>query len=84
MYGSSYMFRHYTAIFRDRYKCLLRDAQLRNSRQNIVDGRVVFSDVVLGCLRSTAPQLNISQKAPGSIPEDSNVMPKHVGATIYN
>jgi hypothetical protein len=33
---------------------------------------------------STAPQLSISQKALGTFPEDGNVMPKHVGATIYN
>src|SRR5215510_12796207 len=33
---------------------------------------------------STAPQLSISQKALGRLPEDGNVMPKHVGATIHN
>jgi hypothetical protein len=33
---------------------------------------------------STAPQLSISQKALGTFPEDGNVMPKHVGATIHN
>jgi hypothetical protein len=33
---------------------------------------------------STAPQLSISQKALGTLPEDSNVVPKHVGATIHN
>jgi hypothetical protein len=44
------MFRHYIAIFRERSKCLLRDAQLRSSRKNIVDGRVVSSDVVRGDL----------------------------------
>jgi hypothetical protein len=32
----------------------------------------------------TAPQLSISQKALGMLPEDGNVMPKHVGATIHN
>jgi hypothetical protein len=32
----------------------------------------------------TAPQLSISQKALETLPEDGNVMPKHVGATIYN
>ena len=32
---------------------------------------------------STA-QLGISQKALGTLPEDGNVMPKHVGATIHN
>jgi hypothetical protein len=30
---------------------------------------------------STAPQLTISQKALGTLPEDGNVMLKHVGAT---
>ena len=33
---------------------------------------------------STAPQLSISQKALGTLPEDGNVMPNHVGATIHN
>jgi hypothetical protein len=33
---------------------------------------------------STAPQLSISQKALRTLPEDGNVMPKNVGATIYN
>ena len=33
---------------------------------------------------STAPQLSIFQKALGRPPEDGNVMPKHVGATIHN
>jgi hypothetical protein len=33
---------------------------------------------------STAPQLSISQKALGTLPEDGNVMPKHVDATIHN
>jgi hypothetical protein len=32
---------------------------------------------------STAPQLSISQKALGTLPEDGNVMPKHVGDTIH-
>jgi hypothetical protein len=32
----------------------------------------------------TAPQLSISQKALGMLPEDGNVMPRYVGATIHN
>jgi hypothetical protein len=49
----------------------------------------VHSDVVRGDLTpvhnilSTAPNLSISQQALGTLPEDGNVMPKHVGATIY-
>jgi hypothetical protein len=33
---------------------------------------------------STDPQLSMSQEALGTLPEDGNVMPKHVGATIHN
>jgi hypothetical protein len=33
---------------------------------------------------STAPQLSISQKALEALPEDGNVMPKHVGDIIHN
>jgi hypothetical protein len=33
---------------------------------------------------STAPQLSVSQKVLGTLPEDGNLMPKHVGATIHN
>jgi hypothetical protein len=31
---------------------------------------------------STAPQLNISQKALGTLPEDGNVMPKILGVFV--
>jgi hypothetical protein len=59
MYGISYMFWYYIAIFREH----------NTSINNIL---------------STAPQLSISQKALGTLPEDGNVMPKQVGATIHN
>jgi hypothetical protein len=49
-----------------------------------VDGRVLCSDVVRGDIRSTAPQLSIYQKTLGTLPEEGNVMPKHVGATVHN
>jgi hypothetical protein len=38
----------------------------------------VFSDVVCGDILSTVPQMSISQKALGTLPEDGNVMPKLV------
>jgi hypothetical protein len=58
-------------------------------------GRVLCKDVVRGHhvirhntpihnILPTAPQLSISQKALGTLPEDGNVMSKHVGATIHN
>jgi hypothetical protein len=56
---------------------------------------VVYSDMVprttsldtntpIHNILSTAPQLSISQKALGTLPEDGNVMSKQVGATIHN
>jgi hypothetical protein len=51
----------------------------------------VSSDVVRGDHKTTIhnilsadPQLSISQKALETLPEDGNVRPKHVGASIHN
>jgi hypothetical protein len=64
-----------------------------------VDERVVSSDMVravhtahhatrhitpIHIIVSTASQLIIAHKALGMLPEDGNVMPKHVGATIHS
>jgi hypothetical protein len=59
---------------------------LSSSRQNIVDERVHVTrhNMPIHNILSTAPQLSFSQKAQGTLPEDGNVMPKHVGATIRN
>jgi hypothetical protein len=68
---------------------------MREKLTNTPTGHVVSSDVVSGDLRSprtrpihnilsTAPQFSIFQKALGTFPEDGNVMPKHIGATIHN
>jgi hypothetical protein len=63
---------------------------------NIADWRVESSDVVrtthhvtrhnspIHNILSTASQLSIFQQALETLPEDGNVMPKHVGATIHN
>jgi hypothetical protein len=47
-----------------------------------VDGRVVSSDVVRARTPTIFYRLNISQKALETLPEDGNVMPKHVGACL--
>jgi hypothetical protein len=67
MYGSSYMFRYYIAIFRERG--VHHITRLNTPIHNIL---------------STAPQSSISQKALETVPEDGNVMPKYVGATIHS
>jgi hypothetical protein len=75
MYGSSYMFRHYISILRD-----VRVVSSDMVRTHHVTGHNTSIHNIL----STAPQLSISQKALGTPPEDGNVMPKHVGATIHS
>ena len=70
MYGSSYMFRHYIAILRERSQI----ATHHTTRHNTPIHNIL----------STTPQLSVSQKVLGTLPSDGNVMPKHVGATIHN
>jgi hypothetical protein len=70
MYGISYMFRHYIAIFRERF----------SSFWELLNWGAVDRILLMGllCLVHVAthntPIHNI----------DGNVMPKHVGATIHN
>jgi hypothetical protein len=53
-------------------------------RSHIATHHVTRHNTPIHNILSTAPQLSISQKALGTPPEDGNVMPKHVGATIHN
>jgi hypothetical protein len=62
MYGSSYMFRHYIAIFKE--------------RSEIATHHVTRHNTPIHNILSTAPQLSISQKALETLPEDANAMPK--------
>jgi hypothetical protein len=71
MYGISYMFRHYITIF------IALHCDLRSPRT------VTRHNMPIHNILSTA-QLSISQKALETLPEDGNVMPKHVGTTIHN
>jgi hypothetical protein len=66
----------YIAIFTERSWCLLRS--------EIATHHVTRHNTPIHNILSIAPQLSISQKALGTLPEDGNEMPKHVGATIHN
>jgi hypothetical protein len=75
MYGSSYMFRHYIAIFRD----------VRIESSDVVRAHhVTRYNTPIHSNLSTAPQLSISQKALGTLRDDGNIMPKYVGASVHN
>jgi hypothetical protein len=45
---------------------------------------VTRHDTPIHNILSNAPQLSMSQKALGTLPEDGTIMPKHAGATINN
>jgi hypothetical protein len=64
------MFQHYIAIFKDRSQITMHHVTRHNT--------------LIHNIPMTAPQLSISQKALGTIPEDGNVMLEHVGTTIHN
>jgi hypothetical protein len=53
-------------------------------RSQIATHHITRHNTPIQNILSTAPQLSISQKALGTLPENGNVMPKHVGATIHN
>jgi hypothetical protein len=54
----------------------------KNMREKPTNTPIIHS-VYLLCVVAP-PCLSISQKALGTLPDDGNVMPKHVGATIHN
>jgi hypothetical protein len=53
-------------------------------RSQIATHHVTRHNTPIHNILSNAPQLSISQKALGTLPEDGNVMPKHVVDTIHN
>jgi hypothetical protein len=50
----------------------------------IVTHHVTRNNTPIHNILSTAPQLSISQKSLGKLPENGNVMSKHLGTTIHN
>jgi hypothetical protein len=60
-------------------------AQNRTKRINtLCEHHATGDDTPIHDILSTAPQLSICKKALGTLPENGNVITKHVGATIHN
>jgi hypothetical protein len=57
---------------------------LNLERQEQNENYVTRKNTPLHNIQSTAPHLNISQEALGTLPEDGKLMPKYLGATIHN
>jgi hypothetical protein len=62
----------------------MREKQTNTVHQLFATHHITKHNIPIHNILSTAPQLSNSQKALGTLPEDGNVMPKHVGATINN
>jgi hypothetical protein len=54
------------------------------TRSEIATHHATRENTPIHNILSTAPQLSISQKALVTLPEDGNIMSKHVDATIHN
>jgi hypothetical protein len=63
-------------------ECL--NGRVVSNRFHIATHHVTRHNTPIQNILSTAAQFSISQKALGTLPEDGNVMPKYVGATIHN
>jgi hypothetical protein len=83
MYGSSYVLAlhcHHQGVFLvPSMLCLVMWCISTMSMHHVTRHNTPIHNIL-----STAPQLSISQKALGTLPEDGNVIPKHVRATIHN
>jgi hypothetical protein len=53
-------------------------------RSQIATHHATRHNTPIHSILSTAPRLSTSQKALGTLPEEGNVMRKHVGDTIHN
>jgi hypothetical protein len=51
---------------------------------DVVRGDVTRHNPPIHNIISTAPQMNISQKALGTLPKEGNVMPKLIESTVHN
>jgi hypothetical protein len=58
--------------------------QLFTQLSEITTHHVTRHNMPIHNILSTSRKLSISQKALGTLPEDGNVMPKHVEATVHN
>jgi hypothetical protein len=87
-------FGHYLPIFRRHYMnaglvtivCSCRCGLVSGcgSLPKIATHHVTRHNTPIHNIFSTAPQLSISQNTLWTLPENGNVMPKHVGAIIHN
>jgi hypothetical protein len=65
-------------------RCLIEEQSIEYCGSEIATHHVTRHNPPIHNILSTAPELSISQNALGTLPEDGNVMTKHVGATIRN
>jgi hypothetical protein len=65
-------------------RCSIEEQSIEYCGSEIATHHLTKHNTPIHNILSTAPQMSISQKALGTLPEDGNVMPKHAGTTIHN
>jgi hypothetical protein len=69
-------------------RCLIEEQSIEccgwGCGSQIATHHVTRNNTPIHSILSSAPKLSISQKALGTLPEDGNVLPKHVGDSIHN
>jgi hypothetical protein len=81
---SSEVATHHVTMHNTPIHNMSQELEIGTWRSEVATHLVTKHNTPIHNILSTAPQLSISQKAPGTLPEDGNVIPKHVGATIHN
>jgi hypothetical protein len=65
-------------------RCSIEEQSIEYCGYEIATHHVTRHNTPINNIISNAPYLSISQMELGTLPEDGNVMPKHVRATTHN
>jgi hypothetical protein len=65
-------------------RCSIEEQSMECCGSKIATHHVTKHNTPNHNILSTTPQMSISQKALRALPEDGNVMPKHVGAYLLH
>jgi hypothetical protein len=75
---------HQGAFLLPSERCSIEEQWRGAWRSQIATNHVTRHNTPIHNILSTAPVLSISQKALGMLPEDGNIVPKHLGDSTHN
>jgi hypothetical protein len=75
---------HISALHCHPHGAFLVPSKRRSIEEQSTENHATRHNTPIHNILSTAPQFSIYQKAIGTLPEDGNVISKHVGDTTHN